>query len=127
MVNLQAELTYLQAHLATLELPTPPQPPQFPPPPPLSIADLPTSSAAPTTYDLSSLFDPTLHIPSWTLHQRRHEFPTTARPDGPSSTTGGGGGGLQGLPRELLNRHAPPTEINEPRRNQPSTLPSRSS
>ncbi|KAI3449140.1 hypothetical protein Pfo_005805 [Paulownia fortunei] len=130
VVNLQAELSYLQAHLATLELPipspVPPQPPSQLIPPTLSIADLPTSSAVPATYDLSSLFDPVVH-PSWTLHQRQEidpcQFSTTATralPEIPSSAASGGGGDLQELARELLNRHAPPIV---PCRNQASTLP----
>ncbi|KAG6400470.1 hypothetical protein SASPL_137304 [Salvia splendens] len=109
VVNLQAEISYLQAHRATLELPTPPpQPPSLlaPPPPPLSIADLPAFSAVPATYDLSSLFDPT----AWNLpHQSdtlTSQFPTLR-----------GGGDLQELAREFLARR-------EPRTNQPaSALP----
>ncbi|KAL1540122.1 LOB domain-containing protein 18 [Salvia divinorum] len=109
VVNLQAEVSYLQAHLATLELPTPPPPPLLaPPPPPLSIADLPAFSAVPATYDLSSLFDPT----AWNIipHQRHEietltsQFPTTAAP------RGDGGGDLQELAREFLARRAAPAE-----------------
>ncbi|KAK6142891.1 hypothetical protein DH2020_023239 [Rehmannia glutinosa] len=130
VVNLQAELSYLQAHLTTLDLPTPPTQ-LIPPPATLSIADLPTSSAMPATYDLSSLFDQVAMHPSWTLHQRQSEidtcaFSTTAttrvQPEIPSfaASSGGGGGDLQELARELLNRHAPPVV---PCRNQASTLP----
>ncbi|XP_047975939.1 LOB domain-containing protein 18-like [Salvia hispanica] len=103
VVNLQAEISYLQAHLATLELPTPPpQPPSLlAPPPPLSIADLPSFSAVPATYDLSSLFDPT----AWNLpHQSdtlTSQFPTPR-----------GGGDLQELAREFLARRDPCT--NQP-------------
>ncbi|XP_057805693.1 LOB domain-containing protein 30-like [Salvia miltiorrhiza] len=121
VVNLQAELSYLQAHLATLELPTPPPAPPQPPslltPPPLSIADLPTFSAIPSTHDLSSLFDPTAWIP----HHQRHDidtashFPTAAHR---------GGGDLQELAREFLSRRATPAE---PCRNQASALPPHSS
>ncbi|KAG8096798.1 hypothetical protein GUJ93_ZPchr0013g34151 [Zizania palustris] len=129
VVNLQAELTYLQAHLATMELPSPP--PQLPAPPqmpmapmpaPFSISDLPSSTSAPTTVDLSTLFDPPPQ-PQWALQQQHHHhhyhhhqqhqprqptYGTPARaPSGvPESSAGGGGGGdLQALARELLDRH----------------------
>ncbi|KAF3439972.1 hypothetical protein FNV43_RR18250 [Rhamnella rubrinervis] len=116
VVNLQAELSYLQAHLATLELPSPPPAP--PPtslvnPPPLTIADLPSASSVPVTYDLSSLFEPM--VQPWVMQQR----PVDPRQFGggsvSSSTSGGGcgggggnGGDLQALARELLNRHGSP-------------------
>ncbi|KAG8391684.1 hypothetical protein BUALT_Bualt01G0212900 [Buddleja alternifolia] len=129
VVNLQAELSYLQAHLATMELPTPPPaPPHAQPlliPSALTISDLPAAaSAVPATYDLSSLFDPVVH-PSWTLQQRQQidprQFSTTrAPPEMPSSPDGVGGDDLQELARELLNRHAPPTV---PCRNQASSFP----
>ncbi|KMT00109.1 hypothetical protein BVRB_1g019330 [Beta vulgaris subsp. vulgaris] len=114
VVNLQAELTYLQAHLATLEVPTPPPPPPQPlmPPPQLSIADLPSASTVPATYDLSSLFDPMVQ-PLWAMHQQQQQrgpmdqrvFGSTDR--GP--TIGSGGGDLQAVARELLHRHGSPT------------------
>ncbi|KAK4418758.1 LOB domain-containing protein 18 [Sesamum alatum] len=117
VVNLQTELSYLQAHLAALELPTPP--PATPQhqvqpllaPPVQSISDLPA------TYDLSAIFD-TVAQPSWTLHQRQHLIP----PQFSTTAIGGGvgGGDLQELARELLNRHAPPTVTC---RNQASVLP----
>ncbi|KAI3444677.1 hypothetical protein Pfo_001342 [Paulownia fortunei] len=127
VVNLQAELSYLQAHLATLELPTPPPAVSLPQPlfvpPAQSISDLPV---LPATYDLSALFDNVVH-PSWTLHQRQQidprQFSTTvarAPPEIQSPAASGGGGDLQELARELLNRHAPPTL---PCRNQASALP----
>ncbi|XP_076908257.1 LOB domain-containing protein 30-like [Bidens hawaiensis] len=61
VANLQAELSYLQAHLATLEAPTPPLPTQ--PQAPLaefSIANLPITSCFPSNYDLSVFFDPVM-------------------------------------------------------------------
>lgn len=131
MVNLQAELTYLQAHLATLELPSPPPaPPQplYAPPPSQSMSDLP--AVVPATYDLSALFDNTTMHPSWTLHQRqqqidpRTQFSTTfarATTEAQSPAAGIGGGDLQELARELLNRHAPPAAL--PCRNQASAMP----
>nr|WKV35348.1 lateral organ boundaries domain protein 11 [Ipomoea batatas] len=80
VVNLQAELAYLQAHLATLEVPnapppaaqqSQPQPPLFVPPPVLNIADLPTGvPMMPATYDLSSLFDPMVQ-PAWAIQPRQ--------------------------------------------------------
>ncbi|KAK9103550.1 hypothetical protein Sjap_020804 [Stephania japonica] len=88
VVNLQAELSYMQAHLATLQLPSPP----LPPPPVLpassaaliSIPDLTSSSSASTSasampsmnFDLSSLFDPlsTQHtLQSWPHHQQNNQ------------------------------------------------------
>ncbi|KAK9758048.1 hypothetical protein RND81_01G203100 [Saponaria officinalis] len=74
VVNLQAELSYFQAHLATLEVPTPPPPPPQPlmMPPHLSISDLPLVSTVPATYDLSTLFDP-MTQPHWPMQQHQHE------------------------------------------------------
>lgn len=120
VVNLQAELTYLQAHLATLELPSPPPlmpaPPQMPMPAPFSISDLPSSTSVPTTVDLSALFDPPPQ-PQWASplqqqqhhhHQHHHHqqqqhqlrqpsYATLARaPSGMTAaaeSSGGGGGG----------------------------------
>ncbi|OQU92919.1 hypothetical protein SORBI_3001G437300 [Sorghum bicolor] len=85
VVNLQAELTYLQAHLATLELPSPPPlpaPPQMPLPGAFSISDLPSSTSVPTTVDLSALFDPPPQQPQWAVqaaqphhHHHHHQQP----------------------------------------------------
>ncbi|XP_017969845.1 PREDICTED: LOB domain-containing protein 18 [Theobroma cacao] len=108
VVNLQAELSYLQAHLATLELPSPPPPP--PPsttlmaPPPLSISDLPSATSVPATYDLSSLFDPVVQH-SWGMQQRQID-PRQFGGSGSSSLTGSGD--LQALARELLHRQGSP-------------------
>ncbi|XP_039027352.1 LOB domain-containing protein 18-like isoform X2 [Hibiscus syriacus] len=102
VVNLQAELSYLQAHLSTLELPSPPPPP--PPqtliaPPPLSISDLPSASSVPATYDLSSLFEPMVtQSTSWAMQQRQID----------PRQFGGTGGDLQALARELLHRQGSP-------------------
>ncbi|TYH95620.1 hypothetical protein ES332_A12G119100v1 [Gossypium tomentosum] len=104
VVNLQAELSYLQAHLATLELPSPPLPSPPPPPPqqtlmeppPLSISDLP-----PATYDLSTLFDPMVQ-PSWAMQQRQiNQFDSSSL----------GSGDLQALARELLHRKGSPPRL----------------
>lgn len=137
-MNLQAELSYLQAHLATLELPTPTPPPaaqpiMVVPPPALSIADLPTvvtgnasssssSSVVPATYDLSSLFDPIMvhggHSSSWNMHQR-------SAVDLRQTSTSAGSGDLQELARELLHRHgsSSSTVVVPCTTDQPSSLP----
>ncbi|XP_050237352.1 LOB domain-containing protein 18-like [Mercurialis annua] len=124
VVNLQAELTYLQAHLATLELPSPPPPPPPPPQtivpsPPLSISDLPSASSVPATYDLSSLFDPMTQS-SWAMQQRQTDPRQFCGGNSGSSLaitgggSGGGGGDLQSLARELLHRHgSPPPSISK--------------
>ncbi|KAA8515945.1 hypothetical protein F0562_019124 [Nyssa sinensis] len=115
VVNLQAELSCMQSHLAALELPMPPPPP-LPPqtlltPPSLSIADLPPASSVPTTYDLTSIFEPMMQ-PSWTLMQQRQmgdplQFGGTRTQAADISRTAGGGD-LQALARELLHRHGSP-------------------
>ncbi|CAI9101573.1 OLC1v1038936C1 [Oldenlandia corymbosa var. corymbosa] len=149
VVNLQAELSYLQGHLATLEL-SPPQPtpaahppPLIAQPPSLTIADLPTiSPSVPATYDLSSLFDPVVQ-PTWTMQPPRpqpidsHPFggggATTTRAPSPAEAStsaglgGGGSGDLQELARELLHRHgSTSSSINVPC-NEISPLPPHSS
>ncbi|OMO78599.1 hypothetical protein CCACVL1_14276 [Corchorus capsularis] len=107
VVNLQAELSYLQAHLATLELPSPPPPPpaSLMAPPPLSISDLPSASTVPATYDLSSLFDPMVQ-PSWPMQQR--QIDPRQFGGGGGSPASGGSGDLQALARELLHRQGSP-------------------
>ncbi|XP_064950741.1 LOB domain-containing protein 18-like [Musa acuminata AAA Group] len=106
VVNLHAELSCLQAHLATLELPTPP--PSLASPIPFSMSDLSSSSTLPSTADLSTLFDPPL-LPSWPLQQQQRstlfmqQRSTSTR--SPSESSGCGGGDLQELARELLGRH----------------------
>ncbi|CAL9044410.1 unnamed protein product [Musa banksii] len=112
VVNLQAELSYLQAHLATLELPSPPPPP---PPPslvasmPFSISDLPSAASLPSTVDLSALFDPLVQ-PAWPLQQQQLQLSTSTR--NLSESSGFGGGDLQALARELLDRQR--TATSEP-------------
>ncbi|KAF8028356.1 hypothetical protein BT93_E1083 [Corymbia citriodora subsp. variegata] len=100
VVNLQAELSFLQSHLATLELPAPLPPPPPPPalgPPQLSIADLPSASSIPASYDLSSLFDPMAQA-AWMVPQRQID----------PRQFEGGGGDLNALARELLRRQGSP-------------------
>ncbi|XP_022770304.1 LOB domain-containing protein 18-like [Durio zibethinus] len=105
VVNLQAELSYLQAHLATLELPSPsPPPPPLMALSPLSISDLPSASSVPATYDLSSLFDPMVQ-PSWAMQQRQID-PRQFGGSGSSSSTGSGD--LQASARELHHRQGSP-------------------
>ncbi|KAK4741296.1 hypothetical protein SAY87_024884 [Trapa incisa] len=63
ILKLQMEVSYLQAHLATLNLPPPHVPPSQPHlmmPLPLSTIDIPTTSSFPTAYDISMLFDPAM-------------------------------------------------------------------
>lgn len=128
VVNLQAELTYLQAHLATLEVPTPPPAP--PPQPllgglPLSISDLPAASCMPASYDLSSLFDPIIQQ-SWNMQQPPRPLDPRQFSSGgiraPGDmlpvVSGGGGGDFQELSRELFQRHDPQHPCNDP-----STMP----
>ncbi|XP_074567510.1 LOB domain-containing protein 30-like [Curcuma longa] len=122
VVNLQAELSYLQAHLATLELPCPPPPPTISPaaPLPLSISDLPSASL-PSSVDLAALFDPLVQQ-AWALQQPQQEqhqqLSTSTRSLSESSSYGGsgsgGGGDLQALARELLGRHNHRTTSSEP-------------
>jgi len=107
-VNLQAELSYIQGHVAQMEVPHPPPPPltQSVGTPRFSVADLPstTVAAAPTTtYDLSSLFDQTGQV-SWAMQHRaidpRHYVsappPTSTRVD------------IEAVARVLPRRHGSP-------------------
>ncbi|KAJ8464941.1 hypothetical protein OPV22_027493 [Ensete ventricosum] len=99
VINLHAELSCLQAHLATLELPIP-----------FSMSDLSSSSTLPSTADLSTLFDPPL-LPSWPLQQQQRITSTRSL----SESSGCGGGDLQELARELLlGRHRLGDVIDEP-------------
>ena len=106
-MSLQAELSYLQAHLATLELPSPPPPPNFAAQPPVSISDLPSASSLPVTYDLSSLFDP-MAQPAWAMQQQRLDHRQFSSGGAGGSSTTAGEGDLQALARSLLHRHGGP-------------------
>ncbi|KAL1223610.1 LOB domain-containing protein 18 [Cardamine amara subsp. amara] len=123
VVNLQAEVSYLQAHLASLELPqqqtrppTIPQPQQlfFTPPPPLSITDLPASvSPLPSTYDLASIFDQTTSSSAWATQQRRfvdprHQYGVSSSSSSAAVGLGGGNSDLHALAHELLHRQGSP-------------------
>ncbi|WOG88520.1 hypothetical protein DCAR_0207755 [Daucus carota subsp. sativus] len=137
VVNLQAEISYLQAHRATLEIPTPPPVPPVQAPllgaPTLSISDLP--AALPTNYEWSSLFDPMMQQ-SWTMQQPPR--PLDLQPPRPvdprlqfgsigirapgdmmPGVSGGVGGDFQELARELFQRHNSPQQPGS----DPSTLP----
>ncbi|CAJ2657534.1 unnamed protein product [Trifolium pratense] len=105
VMSLQAELSYLQGHLATYEVPQPPTPSPPQALPMVSLANLPllSSSSIPPTYDLSSLFDPMAQNPSWTMHQRPNEPHQFL--GGGTSTSSNSGGDLQSLARELLHRY----------------------
>ncbi|KAK4788545.1 hypothetical protein SAY86_019864 [Trapa natans] len=91
VVNLQTEISYLQAHLATLQLPPPPPPPPVTSsqpylmmPSPLSIADLPAASSFPAAYDISMLFDPLMQQPSaGGVTQQQHTPPPPPPPPPP--------------------------------------------
>ncbi|XP_023005988.1 LOB domain-containing protein 18-like [Cucurbita maxima] len=107
VASLQAELSYLQAHLATLELPSPPPPPNFAAQPQVSISDLPSASSLPVTYDLSSLFDP-MAQPAWAMQQQRLDHRQFSSGVAGGSSTTAGEGDLQALARALLHRHGGP-------------------
>lgn len=121
MVNLQAEVSYLQAHLASLELPQPqtrpppltqPQQLFFTQPPPLSLTDLPApASPLPSTYDLASIFDQS--TPSWATQQQRfvdsrNQYGGSSSTSSPAVGLGGGNSDLQALAHELLHRQGSP-------------------
>lgn len=119
VMNLQAEIAYLQANRATLEIPTPPPAPPTQLPllggQPLSISDLP--AALPSTQDFSSLFDPMMQQ-SWTMQQPprpldpRLQFGSVGirAPGDMMPLVSGGviGGDFQELARQLLQRHDSP-------------------
>ncbi|KAF4386577.1 LOB domain-containing protein 30 [Cannabis sativa] len=115
VVSLQTELSYLQAHLATLELPSPPPAPPHQPtlisPPPLTISDLPSVSTVPATYDLSTLFEPI--VQPWPMQQRQQLDPRQFG-GATGGGVGGGSGDLQALARELLHRHGSPPHGSVP-------------
>ncbi|CAN7138369.1 LOB domain-containing protein 18 [Brassica rapa] len=131
VVNLQAEVSYVQAHLASLELPDPqtrpPPPPQSQPqslfftPPPLSITDLAASvSPLPSTYDLASTFDHAASPSSWATQQRRfvdprHQYGRSLSSSSATVGLAGGNSDLEALAHELLHRQGspPPTTTDD--------------
>ncbi|KAI7748599.1 hypothetical protein M8C21_012399 [Ambrosia artemisiifolia] len=117
VANLQTELSYLQAHLATLEAPAPPPPTQpRAPVPEYSIASLPITSCVQTNYDLSTLFEPMMQSSTWPMQpQPQHVEPVHFSGgnalDNPRIHGGGGVGGPHEMVRELLQRQG--TESSE--------------
>ncbi|WZY91112.1 hypothetical protein YC2023_047847 [Brassica napus] len=127
----QAEVSYVQAHLASLELPDPqtrpPPPPQSQPqslfftPPPLSITDLAASvSPLPSTYDLASTFDHAASPSSWATQQRRfvdprHQYGRSLSSSSATVGLAGGNSDLEALAHELLHRQGspPPTTTDD--------------
>lgn len=118
VVNLQTELSYMQAHLSALELPTPvpvlSQPQQLFIPPAQSMLDFPTN--IPAAYDFSSLSDTV--VPSWNHYQRQQQIENFSN----STARGPPDGDLQELARELLARHVPPPTMGMGCRNQASAF-----
>jgi len=78
VVNLQAELTYLQGHLATTEVPTPPPfagQPQMPMTAAFSsVSNLPSSSNVPASVDLSTLFDSQTQSQQWAFQFQQQQI-----------------------------------------------------
>ncbi|XP_076948788.1 LOB domain-containing protein 18-like [Bidens hawaiensis] len=117
VVNLQAELAYLQGHLASLEVPTPPPPPQqHQPPTPssvVSITNLPITSSLPANYDLSVLFDPMMQSSARSMQSSVQQMAPIQCHGSDTSTPpqhdGGRGSSsdLHELARELLQRQNP--------------------
>ncbi|KAK8970726.1 LOB domain-containing protein 18 [Platanthera guangdongensis] len=118
VVSLQAELSYLQAHLATLELPMPPPPP--PPPPPVlpqpnafSMPDILSSANLPShsSIDLSSLFDPQLQTQQPPQQNLSAELRLPQQPGGSAMrqvaerSGSHDGDDLHALARELIERN----------------------
>ncbi|XP_061339248.1 LOB domain-containing protein 18-like [Gastrolobium bilobum] len=123
VMSLQAELSYLQGHLTTLEAPQqpPPHSPQLAVAQPIfSIADLPSATAVamPATYDVTSLFDP-MGQTSWAMQQRAMD-PRQYLGAAPSSTSGDLH--LHGVARELSHRHGSPPPPHAPSSNASSSL-----
>ncbi|ESW11988.1 hypothetical protein PHAVU_008G075900 [Phaseolus vulgaris] len=108
VVNLQAELSYLQGHFAQMEVPHPPPPPltQSVATPRFSVSDLPSTTAAAAataTYDLSSLFDPTGQV-SWAMQHRAMD-PRQYMGHPPSASTRVN---VQAVAGDLSHRHGSP-------------------
>ncbi|XP_062205971.1 LOB domain-containing protein 30-like [Phragmites australis] len=125
VVNLQNELSYLQSHLTTMELPSPPPfaaQPEMPMNASFSVSDLPSSSNIPANVDPLMLFDPQTQS-QWAFQQQQvqqHQQQQLQQQQyvrmGEGSSRGGGGtmdgGDLQALARELLDRHGQVVGLN---------------
>ncbi|CAN6466531.1 unnamed protein product [Victoria cruziana] len=105
VVNLQAELAYMQAHLSTLELTHQAPLPSLQAP---AVPELPTTSNI-ANFDMSTIFEP-----AWSqaqqqqqqqLHQHQQQQVEFALRNGRNQSEQAAGGELQALARELLNRH----------------------
>lgn len=114
VANLQADVALLQAHLTTLQQPSPPpfpSPPYVPMTTEFPISELVSLSNVPDTVDLSSLFDPSMQ---WAFQQQhQHHQQVYQQPCGQMEEGSGGigntnsnGGDLQALARELLDRRS---------------------
>ncbi|KAK8956774.1 LOB domain-containing protein 18 [Platanthera zijinensis] len=132
VVRLQAELSYLQAHLATLELPMPlpppPPPPVLPQPIAFSMPDILSSANLPShsSIDLSSLFDPQLQMQQPPQQNRSVELRLPQQLGGSAMrqvaerSGSHDGDDLHALARELIERnrsspsHAPSTAPKQP-------------
>ncbi|XP_076886431.1 LOB domain-containing protein 18-like [Bidens hawaiensis] len=108
------ELSYLQGHLASLEVPTPPPPPLQPQPPTpsagFSNTNLPITSSLPANYDLSVLFDPMVQSSARSMQSSARQMAPIQCHGSDTSTPpqhdGGRGSSsdLHDLARELLQR-----------------------
>ena len=78
MVKLQTELTYLQGHLSTMEIPTPPPfagQPQMPMTATFSsVSNLPSSSNVPSSVDLSTLLDSQTQSQQWAFQFQQQQI-----------------------------------------------------
>ncbi|RAL46225.1 unnamed protein product [Cuscuta campestris] len=102
VANLQAELSYLQAHLEALQVSTPPPAPPQSASAAYTIPDqLPTASAC--ICDLSSLFDPTAQQPRQNLGGAAAGDPAEYMASSSSSSTANAGV-LQEVTRHLMHR-----------------------
>ncbi|KAK1408863.1 hypothetical protein QVD17_40972 [Tagetes erecta] len=109
VTNLQAQVSCLKAHLETLEAPTPPPPPasrdEFP------IANLPTTSCIPTSFDLSVLFDPTMQSSAWSMqslagqHVDSIQFSRVTTRTISQHDDNGDASDMHEVARELMQRH----------------------
>lgn len=107
VANLQAEVASLQAHLTTLQQPSPPPFPSLsymPMTTEFSISELASLSNVPNTVELSSLFDPSMQ---WAFQQQHQQpYGQTGEGSGRRGNANSNGDDLQALARELLDRRS---------------------